>query len=389
MNWLAAICIKRPVFAMVLILILMVLGIVGYTTLGVDRYPKIDFPIVTVTTRLTGAAPEEVETEITNKIEEAVNTVSGIEELRSVSAEGVSLVYITFVMEKDVDIAAQDVRDRVNRVLPDLPRNIDQPTVEKMDPDAMPVVTVAVSAPAPLRDITEYCDKVLRRRLETIAGVGQVKLVGGQARQINVHLDPLKLRGQKLTIADVARGLGNENLQVPGGSLKQGQMEFTLRTLGRVTRAEDLKDVTVASQGGRVITVGDLGNVEDSTAEMDSAALYGEKEHDAPSVLLTIRKQSGTNTVEVARLVKQRLAELARLVPRDYHIEVVRDQSIFIEAATDAVKEHLALGGLLAGVVVLFFLANLRATIIAAISIPTSIVATFAAIKYMDFTLNM
>jgi HAE1 family hydrophobic/amphiphilic exporter-1 len=389
MNWLAAICIKRPVFAMVLILILTVFGIVGYTTLGVDRYPKIDFPMVTVTTRLTGAAPEEVETEITDKIEEAVNTVSGIEELRSASAEGVSLVYITFAMEKDVDVAAQDVRDRVNRVLPDLPKNIDQPTVEKMDPDAMPVITVAVSAPAPLRDITEYCDKVLRRRLETIAGVGQVKLVGGQARQINVNLDPLKLRGQKLTIADAARSLGNENLQVPGGSLKQGQMEFTLRTLGRVTRAEDLKKVTVASQGGRVITIGDLGSVEDSTAEMESAALYGEKDREARSVLLTVRKQSGTNTVEVARLVKQRLVDLARLAPRGYHIEVVRDQSIFIEAETDAVKEHLVLGGFLAGVVVLFFLANFRATIIAAISIPTSIVATFAAIKYVDFTLNM
>ena len=169
-NWLAAICIKRPVFAMVLILILAVLGIVGYTPWASTAIRRSTFPMVTVTTRLTGATAEEVETEITNKIEEAVNTVSGIEELRSVSAEGVSLVYITFVMEKDVDIAAQDVRDRVNRVLPDLPRNIDQPTVEKMDPDAMPVVTVAVSATRAAARITEYCDKVLRRRLETVAG---------------------------------------------------------------------------------------------------------------------------------------------------------------------------------------------------------------------------
>jgi hydrophobic/amphiphilic exporter-1 (mainly G- bacteria), HAE1 family len=389
MNWLAAICVKRPVFATVLILVMLVFGVVGYLSLGVDQYPKVDFPTVTITTRQTGAAPENIETNITEKIEEEVNTISGIDELRSVSAQGVSLVYATFVLEKDPDVAAQEVRDRVNRVLPNLPRDVDQPTVEKMDPDAAPIVTVAVSAPAPLRDITEYCDKVLRRRLETVAGVGQIKLIGGQSRQINVQLDPLKVRGHNLTVADVVRALASQNLEVPGGSVKRGETEFTVRTLGRVDRALDLKDISVANQNGRTITIGDLGEVEDSTAEMESIAVFGERKTDTPSVLLNIRKQSGTNTVEVARQLRDRLTELDSHKPEGYRIQVVRDQSVFIEAATDAVKEHLVLGAFLAGFVVLFFLANFRATIIAGLAIPTSIVATFAIMSYMNFTLNM
>ena len=220
MNFLASICIRRPVFATVLTLVFLVFGVVGYLNLGLDRFPKVDFPIITVTTRLTGMAPEDVETGITDKIEEAVNTTSGIDELRSVSSEGISQVFITFVLEKDPDVAAQEVRDKVNRILPDLPRGIDQPFVEKFDPDSSPVMTIAVSAPTSIRDLTEYCDKVLRRQLESLPGVGQVLIVGGQARQINVQLDPLKLRSHRLTVADVARALQTQNLQVPGGSVK-------------------------------------------------------------------------------------------------------------------------------------------------------------------------
>ncbi len=189
MNFLASICVRRPVFAAVFTLVFLVFGVVGYLNLGLDRFPKVDFPIITVTTRLPGSASEEVETEITDKIEEAVNTTSGIDELRSVSSEGISQVFITFVLEKDPDIAAQEVRDKVNRALPDLPKGIEQPFVEKFDPDSTPVMTIAASGPASGRDLTEYCDKVLRRQLESLPGVGQVTIVGGQKRQVNVHLD--------------------------------------------------------------------------------------------------------------------------------------------------------------------------------------------------------
>lgn len=386
MNQLAAICVKRPVFATVLILVLVVFGVFGYSKLGLDRFPKVDFPMITVTTRMPGSAPEEIETEITDKIEEAVNTVSGIEELRSVSSEGISLVYIQFHLEKDADVAAQDVRDKVNRILPELPEDVEQPTVEKLDPDSSPIVTVAVSAPEPatLRDITEYCDKVLRRQLETVSGVGQVMLVGGQARQINVQLDPLKLRAYDLTVADVARALGAQNLQMPSGSMKVGDTEYTLRTMGRVTNMKEMEAIAVANRNGHTITIGDLGRAEDSTEEVESASLYD----DTPCVLLNIRKQSGTNTVEVAESLKERLRELTKTLPKDYRVEVVRDQSVFIEASVDTVKEHLILGGGLAAIVVFFFLANVRATVIAALSIPTSIIAAFAIVQYMGFTLN-
>jgi HAE1 family hydrophobic/amphiphilic exporter-1 len=386
MNQLAAICVRRPVFATVLILVLVVFGIAGYSRLGVDRFPKVDFPIITVTTRQPGSAPEEIETEITDKIEEAVNTVNGIDELRSASSEGISQVYIQFVLEKDGDIAAQDVRDKVNRVLPELPEDVEQPTVEKLDPDSVPVLAIAVSAPKPttLRDITEYCDKVLRRQLESLSGVGQVMLVGGQARQINIQLDPLKLRAYKLTVADVARALAAQNLQMPSGSMKVGATEYTLRTMGRVANMEEMARISVANRDGRTIAVGDLGTVEDSTEEVESSSLY----NDTPCVLMNVRKQSGTNTVAVANLLKERLGELTKLAPKDYQIQVVRDQSVFIETSIDTVKEHLVIGSILAAVVVLLFLANTRATVIAALSIPTSIVAAFAIVDYMGFTLN-
>ena len=220
MNFLASICIRRPVFATVLTLVMLVFGVVGYLNLGLDRFPKIDFPIITVTTRLAGSAPEEVETEITDKIEEAVNTTSGIDELRSVSSEGISQVFITFVLEKDADVAAQEVRDKVNRILPDLPKDIDQPFVEKFDPDSSPVMTIAVSAPSSIRDLTEYCDKVLRRQLESLPGVGQVLIVGGQARQINVQLD-----GLEAAVAPADRGRRRPGLAIaePPGARRHGE----------------------------------------------------------------------------------------------------------------------------------------------------------------------
>ncbi|MFZ1935207.1 MAG: efflux RND transporter permease subunit [Thermoguttaceae bacterium] len=386
MNQLAALCVRRPVFATVLILVLVVFGVFGYTKLGLDRFPKVDFPIITVTTREPGSAPEDIETQITDKIEEAVNTINGIEELRSVSSEGISQVFIQFKLEKDGDVAAQDVRDKVNGVLPDLPKDIQQPTVEKLDPDATPILSIAVSAPPPttIRDITEYCDKVLRRQLETVSGVGQAMLVGGQARQINVQLDPMKLRAYKLTVADVAHALESQNVQMPSGAMKIGSTEYTLRTLGRVHSMKEMDAITVANRDGRTITIGDLGHCEDSTKELESASLY----NDTTCVLLNVRKQSGTNTVEVANQLKERLESLRSTMPKGYEVKVVRDQSIFIQAAVDTVEHHLLIGGALAAVIVFFFLANVRATLIAALAIPTSIIAAFAIVQYMGFTLN-
>src|SRR5450830_1125780 len=248
MQWLAAISVKRPVFASVLVLALTVIGAFAFTRLGVDRFPKVDFPTIVVMTRLPGAAPEEVETEISDKIEEAVNTISGIDELRSTSSEGVSIVIISFLLEKDVDIAAQEVRDRVNRVISQLPHTIQQPAVEKFDPDSAPVMTLAVVADKPdkpLRDITEYADKTLRRQLESVNGVGQVVVVGGRQRQVNVSLDPARLEAHNLTVTDVSRALQAQNAEIPGGRVEAGARSMTLRTRGRVQSVQEFGDIVV------------------------------------------------------------------------------------------------------------------------------------------------
>jgi hydrophobic/amphiphilic exporter-1 (mainly G- bacteria), HAE1 family len=384
MQWLASVSVRRPVFATVITLSLTVVGAFAFTRLGLDRFPKVDFPTVVVTTRLPGAAPEEVETEVTDKIEEAVNTISGIDELRSNSSEGVSQVIIAFLLEKDGDVAAQEVRDRVNRVLPLLPRTIEQPTVEKFDPDSAPVMTLAVSAPAPIRDITEYADKTLRRQLESVSGVGQVVVVGGRARQINVILNADKLRAYNLTVTDVSRALQTQNAEIPGGRIEQGATAMTLRTRGRVNSVQEFGDIVVRQHEGHQVLLRDIASVEDGMAEPETTAnLNGE-----PGVMLTIRRQSGTNTVQVVEAVKERLADVAPLVPAGYEIRVVRDLSEFIKASIASVEEHLVLGSILAAAVVLVFLWNWRSTLIAAIAIPTSIVATFGLIWYQGFTLN-
>jgi HAE1 family hydrophobic/amphiphilic exporter-1 len=385
MQRLAALCVKRPVFATVLILSLTVIGAFSFTRLGVDRYPKVDFPTVLVTTVQPGAAPEQIETEITDKIEEAVNTISGIDELRSVSSEGISQVIVAFLLEKDGDVAAQEVRDKLNGVLPQLPKTIQQPRVDKFDPDAAPVLSLALSAKKPVRDLTEYADKVLRRQLESVNGVGQVLVLGGRPRQINVWLDADRLRAYNLTVNDVSRALQAQNIEIPGGRIDQGGQSLTLRTRGRVQSVAAFNDIVVREKDGHPVRVGDVARVEDGEAEADTIANV----NGAGTVLLNIRRQSGTNTVEVVKAVKERLEALKAPLPPGYDVRVVRDLSEFIEASIHNVEEHLIVGSFLAALVVLLFLSNLRSTIISAIAIPTSIVATFGMVWYLGFTLNL
>jgi HAE1 family hydrophobic/amphiphilic exporter-1 len=385
MQALARLCVKRPVFASVLILSLVVVGIVGYSRLGVDRYPKVDFPTVAVITRLDGAAPEEVETEITDKIEESVNTIAGIDELQSTSAEGISQVFVTFKLEKNVDTAAQEVRDKVNRVLADLPKGVDAPIVEKLDPDATPILAIALVSKRPIREATEFADKVLRRQIESTNGVGQVSILGGRSRRINVRLGPTRLKAYGLTAVDVQRALERENVQVPGGALKSGAAEATVRVHGRVARPGEFESIVIREKGGMPVRIGDVATVEDGEEEAETVA---EKDGTA-TLVLNVRKQSGSNTVEVIDAVKERLTDIRQQLPQGYTVEIVRDQSQIIVAALDTVKEHLLLGAFFATLVVLLFLGNWRSTLIAAIAIPTSIVSTYALMYAMGFSLNV
>jgi len=384
MQWLANVSVRRPVFATVLVLVICVLGLAGYSKLGVDRFPKVDFPTVMVVTRLPGSAPMEMETEVSDKIEEAVNTVSGIDELRSTSSEGVSQVFVTFVLEKDIDVAAQEVREKVNTILGDLPQGTEPPMVMKFDAEATPILYVAVNADRPIGEITELADKVVRRKIEGTPGVGQVNVLGGTQRQVNVSLDAERLRAFGLTAVDVQRTIAGSNLTVPGGRVESGPDQKILRVKARVEKPEEIAGLVVRDQDGRRITVRDVAEVEDGTESAETVAIRDGR----AAVLLSIRKQSGSNSVSVVDEVRQRLTEVQPTLPAGYQLEVIRDNTATIRSSVSAVKEHLILGALFAGAVVLLFLGSVRSTLIAALAIPVSIIGTFALMWSRGFSLD-
>ncbi|HEX8738206.1 MAG TPA: efflux RND transporter permease subunit, partial [Pyrinomonadaceae bacterium] len=384
MQWLAEVCVKRPVFATMLILSLVTVGAFSFFSLGVDLFPKIDFPTITITVINPGASPEEVETEITEKVEEAVNTISGIDELRSTSLEGISQVFVTFILEKDVNVAAQEVENRVQTVIPNLPETAEQPTVQKLDTDAAPVLRIAVSAPANLRDVTEVAKSKIKERLESVNGVGQITIIGGRERQINVWVDPDKMRSYNVTPVEITNALRIQNVEFPSGRLDEGATETSVRTVGKIKKPEEFANIVVATRGAYQVRVKDLGYVEDGAEEVRTEArLNGQ-----PAVTLIVSKQSGQNTVAVAHELKARLNEVIPTLPKGYSVRIIGDNSIFIENSLHAIEEHLIVGALLAAVVVFLFLWNLRTTFIAALAIPTSIVSTFALMYAMGYTLN-
>ncbi len=382
--FLADLCIKRPVFATVLILSVVVLGLFSYRDLGLDAFPRIEFPTITVTTTLEGATPEEVESQITKPIEEVVNTISGIDELRSTTKEGISQVFVTFVLEKPVDIASNEVRDKVATILDDFPPGTNPPVIEKLDPDATPILAIVVSGRRSAREITEIADKRIKRQIETVNGVGSLTFVGDRKREIQIELDADRLAGYGLSVDRVKQALQQQNTEIPGGRITKGLREEGLRTLGRIERVEDFTRLIVADVKGAPVRVGDIGRAVDGIEEPRTLSrLNGEN-----AVSLLVRKQSGTNTVQVVDRVRQRLTEIRRILPPDIRVVEVRDLSRFIRRSMHDVQEHLILGAILASIVVFFFIRNLRAAIIAALAIPTSIIGTFSLLKYMGFTLN-
>ena len=384
MQKLAEVCVRRPVFASMLIAAIVVIGGVSFFQLGVDRYPRIETPVVSVMTRNPGATPESIEAEVTDRIEAAVNTVAGIDELRSTSTEGLSRVTITFDLSKDPDIAAQEVRAKVDPVIRNLPDTADPPIVQKQDPDAMPIMFMSIAAPMPAVELTTFLEQNVQKRLESVNGVGEVLLYGARRREVHVKIDPDRLNAYGLSTSDVAAALRAQNLELPGGRLEQGNRELSVRTVGRLSRPAEFLDVVVATRGNSTIRVRDLGTVEDTGADPISVSNLNGKS----SVSVAIRKQSGVNTVALADAIKTRLEEIRQTLPPTFDVRLVRDDSEFIRASLAAIEEHLILGGILAAVIVLIFLRNLRSTLIAAVAIPTSIVGAFAVMAALDFTLN-
>jgi HAE1 family hydrophobic/amphiphilic exporter-1 len=384
MQALAQFCVRRPVFATMLVLSLVVVGVFSYFSLGVDLFPKVDIPTVQVVVEDRGASPEEIETEVSKKLEDAVNTISQVDEVRSTSSEGQSLVIVTFELSKNGDVAAQEVQNKVNLIVNDLPQTAKTPIVKKFDPDAAPILQVAVSAPRSLRDVTLIADKEIKQKLENAHGVGQITIVGGARREIHILVDPDRLRAYNLTVNDVFNALKQQNLELPGGNLNAGARELTIRTTGKVLNIEQFNQIAVATRDNYVVRVSDIGYAEDSYEEpRTTARLNG-----VAAVTLVVAKQSGENTVATANEVKERLKEIAALLPRDVKTQVIGDQSIFIEAAVDSIKRHLIEGSIFASIVIFIFLANWRTTLIAAVAIPTSIISAFALMAAMGLTLN-
>ena len=424
--------VRRPVFTTMLVTSLIVLGLASFLQLGVDIFPKVDLPTITITTRLPGASPEEVESQITKPIEEVVNTIAGLDELRSSTIEGQSQVFVTFVLERSVQEAANDVREKVATVLSRFPPGTEAPIVEKVDPDSSPVLAVVVSGQRSPREITEIADKRIKRQLETVKDVGAITLVGARKREIQVSVDPDKLAAYGLSIQHVKDALGRQNVEIPGGRLTGGAREEGVRTLGRIESPQGFEALIVADLKTGPVRVRDIGVVVDGEEEPRTLARLNGRN----AVSLVIRKQSGTNTVAVVDRVKAKLAEIQKGLPQDIRFEIVRDLSRFIKRSFDEVKDHLLLGGLLASLIVALFIGNLvwwetaavagitaavaaaflsgshpllfwvtvacstgtmlffainrklRPAFVAACAIPCSIIATFTAMRIAGFTLN-
>lgn len=378
--------IRRPVFTTMVVAAIIVFGAVSFREIGVDLFPRVEFPVITILTALPGADPETMETTVTDPIEEAVATISAIKKLRSTSADGFSQVVIEFELEKDVDVAYQEVQAKLGMIRSELPEDVEDPVVEKFDIDAAPVMAVIVAGDLPIRDLTHIADKTVKERLQRIRNVGQVKLVGGREREIWLWLDRHKLEGHQLAVNDVEQALRTEHVELPGGRVETGPEEYIVKTRAEFQSAEQIAGMVVAYRAGAPVRVRDIGHVEDGLEEERTLArLNGER-----AISLLVRRQSGTNTVEVVHAVHDELERLrAELGPRGIRLEVAKDLARFIEESVREVQFHLVFGGGLAVAIVFLFLRNLRSTLISALVIPTAVIGTFILMNALGFTQNM
>ena len=384
MQKLAEVCIRRPVFATMLVMAFVVVGAASWFRLGVDRFPSVDLPTVSVRVELPGASTEEIETLVAQKLEEQINTIQGIQELRSISGPGTVVVIVTFTLNRQIDVAAQDVRDKVAIAMRNLPREVLPPIVAKFDNDQAPVVTIALSGERTVRELTEIADKIVRPQLERSPGVGEVRIIGGLPRAINIWIDPDRLAAYQIPITSVRDGIVRQNADLPGGNVTAGLNEAALRTMGRIVEPRDFNELVVATLGNVPVRVRDVGYAEDGTKEQRSAARL----NGVPTVIMEVRRQSGENTVAVIEGVKARLGRLAQQVPSDVTLAIIRDQSRYIYAALHEINLHLVLGSILASLVVLAFMRSWRSTFIAAVAIPTSVISAFGMMWALNFTLN-
>lgn len=385
--WISDVSIRRPVFAVMLVGAFVVLGWISLGRIGVDLFPRVEFPFVSVTTLLEGAAPETIETEVTDSMEEQVNTISGIKSLRSISSEGHSAVNIEFGLDEIVDVKAQDVRDKVALAIGDLPGDADQPIVQKVDPDAQPIMSIMISGDMPVRELTRYADRVVKEQIQRVPGVGSIRVVGGRDREVRIWLDAVRLRAYGVTAQDVISAVRREHAEIPGGRLDTAGLraEFSVKTKGEVQNIIEFGDIVVAFRETGPTRVRDVARVEDGLEDLRSYAELDGK----PGVSLEVRRQSGRNTVEVAQAIRAHLAEIRKTAPEGVRLLAARDTSKFIEDSVNDVFGDIGLGLVLVVLVTLAFLLSVRATAIVALAMPTALISTFFAFYVMGFTLNM
>jgi HAE1 family hydrophobic/amphiphilic exporter-1 len=377
------IAIKRPVFITMVGLALIVFGIIAFPKLALDLYPKVDFPVVNITTKLVGASPEIMEVDVTDLIEETVNTVSGVKAITSRSLEEYSIVTVEFYLERNVDQAAQDVRDKVAAIKNRLPRDTEPSVIEKISAEDQPIVWIAVWGERTVKDLTHYADKVLKRDIEKIPGVGSVTMSGGRSRQVRIWIDRQKMDAEALTADDVKLALGREHREVPGGRVENSLTEYIVKTKGEYETPEAFNELVVAYRHGRLIKLRDIGHAEDGLEEERSLTRFNGK----PAVGLSVKRQSGENTVAVAERVKAAVAQVKP--PEGMQLDITFDQSRFIRRSIEEVQVSLWLGSVLAVLIIFVFLRSIRSTLISAVALPTSVIATFAFIQMFGFTLNV
>ncbi len=378
-------CVRRPVSATMLVMSLVVLGIFSFRDLGVDLFPKADPATVSVALSLPGASPDEISTSVVEPMEEAISGVSGIDEIQARISEGRAQITVRFVLERDLNDASNDVREKVAGAIRNAPPELLPPVITKVDPDADPVMSLIVSSDSmSLRTLTELTDKQIARVIQTVNGVGEVTLAGGRAREIHIVVDIEKLNSYGLSMTQVRDAVVAENVEIPGGTIEQGKGQLLLRTLGRVDAAQDFNSLVVATKDGTPIRISDIGYAEDSFERPTSAVWLGDK----PAVMLDIRRAMGENTVAVIEGVRARLETIKESLPPSVKVTLIRDDSQFIYASIASLEEHLLFGALFATIVVMIFIRNVRAVIISALAIPASIIASFTLMRIMGFTLN-
>ena len=386
--WFTRVSIANPVMAVMVMLALVVLGLFSYQRLKVDQFPDIDFPTVVVQTDYPGAAPEVVETEVSRKIEEALNTIAGISQLNSRSYEGVSVVIVQFNLDVNGRRAADDVREKLALIRSSFRTEVKEPRVSRFDPASRPVFSLALSSPdnsLSVQTLTTHADQVIRKRLENVRGVGAIALVGGLKREINIYLKPQALEAYGVGVDAVIAAVRSENQDLPAGALRGRETERTVQIIGRVQQPQDLQQIIVARRNGQPVRLGQVASVVDGPEELESLALYNGRR----TLALEVQKSQGENTVEVVDGLLRMVEQLRPQLPPGMALEVVRDGSRPIRVSVTNVKRTLLEGALLTIGIVFLFLNSWRSTVITGLALPIALIGTLLFMYAFGFSINM